>query len=190
MIEQIIAMLAAAILSTGVKLQCDSSIDTYIDTTSDTLLAYYDNSDWEDTYYEYDLPDVDTSFKAYMDYRTITDKTSEQWELQQIAETDDSGFRRIYDDYCIAVSSYYAEELCGSRLRITLEGDVVFTAIVGDIKNPDETDSLNMYHPVKNGANVIEFIVDTSVLNKEAVYHGDVSCLGFDGNIVKIERID
>lgn len=37
---------------------------------------------------EYEIPNLDTSFKAYMDYRCITDETSQQWEIQQKAWTD------------------------------------------------------------------------------------------------------
>ena len=44
------------------------------------------------------LPDVNTEFKTYMDYRTITDTSSAQYDLQQHAYTDSQGIRRVDGD--------------------------------------------------------------------------------------------
>lgn len=142
-----------------------------------------------------DIPSIDTYFKSYMDHRTITDETSPQWALQHSPHTytDDKGCRRIEDDYFVALTTYYGS--CGDRLRFTLDTDKEFTVMIGEIKNPDQTDKNNMYHPVinKDGelicANVIEFIVDTDVLDERVkTVTGDISDLGFEGNIVKIEK--
>lgn len=55
------------------------------------------SSNITNTYYEVpmeipietlDIPTCNTEFKTYMDYRCITDKTSDQYELQQFAWTD------------------------------------------------------------------------------------------------------
>ena len=45
----------------------------------------------------------ETWFKAYMDYRTITDTESVQYAMQQNAWTDDRGLRRTENDYLVAM---------------------------------------------------------------------------------------
>ena len=143
-----------------------------------------------------EVPDCDTSFKAYMDYNCITDDTTAQWELQQIAYTDEYGLRKIGTDYCVAVGSYYSETV-GERFKITLDNDSEFTVIISDLKKDEHTDSSNRYSPVydENGefysANVLEFIVDTDQLHSMVTTLGTVSYYNeFEGNIVSIEKIN
>ena len=143
-----------------------------------------------------EVPDCDTSFKAYMDYNCITDDTTAQWELQQIAYTDEYGLRKIGNDYCVAIGSYYSETV-GERFKITLDNDSEFTIIVSDLKKDEHTDSSNRYSPVydENGefysANVLEFIVDTDQLHSMVTTLGTVSYYNeFEGNIVSIEKIN
>ena len=142
-----------------------------------------------------EIPDCDTSFKAYMDYSCITDNTTIQWELQQKAYTNEYGLRKIGTDYCVAVGSYYSETV-GERFKITLENDNEFTVIISDLKKDEHTDSSNRYSPVydENGefysANVLEFIVDTDQLHSMVTTLGTVSYYDeFEGNIVSIEKI-
>ena len=145
---------------------------------------------------EYDIPDYDTAFKTYMDYRKITDKTSAQYMLQMEAYTDDMGLRKYEDHYIVAMGTYYSNNV-GDTFKITLDNDTSFNVIIGDIKANCHTDSQNMYSPVydNNGnlisANVIEFIVDTNKLDRSVTKLGTVSAYdNFKGNIVKIERTD
>ena len=142
-----------------------------------------------------EIPDCDTSFKAYMDYSCITDDTTIQWELQQKAYTNEYGLRKIGTDYCVAVGSYYSETI-GERFKITLDNDNEFTVIISDLKKDEHTDSSNRYSPVydENGefysANVLEFIVDTNQLHSMVTTLGTVSYYDeFEGNIVSIEKI-
>ena len=130
-----------------------------------------------------DIPaEVDTSFKCYMDYRTLTSTTSDQWALQQYAYTDSNGFRRFGGDYMIAVGTHYAQ-YCGQRFLITLD-DVVITAIVADIKGDGDTNSTNQYTELSDtSGNLIEFIVDVDVLPREIRFIGDVSLLGLEGEV-------
>ena len=125
-------------------------------------------------------------FKTYMDYRKITDKTSKQWNLQQLATTNEKGFRVFNGRYLVAVGTYYATEV-GKELKITLDNGFVFYAIVGDIKMDTHTDANNQYIPI-NG-NIVEFIVDTNKLDPMIKKLGDVSNLGFKGKIIKIEEV-
>ena len=131
-----------------------------------------------------------------MDYRCITDKTSAQYELQQFAWTDEDGFRRIGDDYIVAMGTYYAKNV-GDRFKITLDTDNEITVIIGDIKQDIHTDYFNQYTPIydENGiffsGNVLEFIVDTDVLPKVPRRLGTVSYFNYlKGNIKSIERIE
>lgn len=144
---------------------------------------------------EYELPDEDTYFKAYMSYRTITNKASDQYKLQQRCWTDEDGLRRQTDDFVVAMGSYYGS--VGDRFKVTLSSGNEFTVIIGDIKADKHTDSKNMYSPVYNehgkfvSANILEFIVDTSVLPKKVKLLGTVSAIDFfKGNIVSLEKIE
>lgn len=163
------------------------------------------SSNITNTYYEVpmeipietlNIPTCNTEFKTYMDYRCITDKTSAQYELQQFAWTDEDGFRRIGDDYIVAMGTYYAKNV-GDRFKITLDTDNEITVIIGDIKQDVHTDYFNQYTPIydENGiffsGNVLEFIVDTDVLPKVPRRLGTVSYFDYlKGNIKSIERIE
>lgn len=143
-----------------------------------------------------DVPTCNSEFKTYMDYRCITDKTSAQYELQQFAWTDEDGFRRIGDDYIVAMGTYYSKNV-GDRFKITLDTDNEITVIIGDIKQDAHTDYLNQYTPVydENGiffsGNVLEFIVDTDVLSEMSQVLGTVGHHDYlNGNIKSIERIE
>lgn len=145
---------------------------------------------------EYDIPNYETSFKTYMDYRCITDKASAQYMLQMEAYTDDMGLRKYEDHYIVAMGTYYSNNV-GDTFRITLDNDISFNVIVGDIKADCHTDSQNMYSPVYDedgnfvSANVIEFIVDTKKLDKSVKKLGTIEAYDdFKGNIIKIERTD
>lgn len=137
------------------------------------------------------LPDIDTSFKTYMDYRAITDTSSPQYELQQEAYTDSDGIRRVGDDVCIAVGSAYADNI-GDRLEITLESGSTFTAVVGDFKADRDTDSKHMYYPVCEGmGDVTEFIADTSKLDRQVRISGSIGSVEkYSGCITSIVPIE
>ena len=153
------------------------------------------DNDNAETLEEMQIPNCDTSFKAYMDYRCITNKASDQYKLQLSAWTDNMGLRRVDDYYLVAMGTYYSDNI-GDKFRITLEGDKTFDVMIGDIKADIHTDKNNMYSPVYNSdgsfksANVIEFIIDKKTISKKVKLWGDVSAYDeFAGNIVKIERI-
>lgn len=144
----------------------------------------------------------DTTFKAYMDYRKITDVTSAQWGLQQKAYTDNNGLRKIDDYYCVALGTFYSEK-CGEKFKISLDSGITFNAIVADIKHPDDTDKYNKFtplidnnnDPICNGngitmVNVVEFIVDENIISDYVRYtKGCVSPIGFEGNVTTMEKI-
>lgn len=149
---------------------------------------YVDNSEIETELYEsLELPQGDCSAFLYMDYRAITDTASKQWELQQSAWTDDQGFRRIGDDYCVALGTFYGQ--VGDRFRITTNRGNVYSVIMADAKG---IDSNGWYHVAGDGRiNLVEFLVTTECLPNEVTFSGDCGVLdNIGGNVVKIERID
>lgn len=150
--------------------------------------SYVDNSEIEAELYEsLELPQGDCSSFLYMDYRAITDTASKQWELQQSAWTDSDGFRRIGDDYCVALGTFYGQ--VGDRFRVTTDRGNVYTVQMADAKGYD---SNGWYHVAGNGKiNLVEFIVATECLPSEVTLHGDCGVLeNIGGNVVKIERLE
>lgn len=155
-----------------------SEVEEIIDVQEDKKLYSYNTLE---------LPtETSGEFKTYMDYRKIKDKTSKQWNLQQLATTNKKGFRVFNGRYLVAVGSYYATEV-GKELKITLDNGFVFYAMVGDIKMDMHTDANNQYVPI-NG-NIVEFIVDTNKLDPKTKKLGDISNSGFEGKIVRIEEV-
>ncbi len=135
--------------------------------------------------------EMETWFKAYMDYRHITDVCSVQYTLQQQAWTDSKGLRRIGGDYLVAMGTGWLETGCGERFLITLEGKKQITIMVGDIKADCDTDSTNRFRWCGGGANVLEFIVDTRYLAEDVKESGTVSTYEeLAGNIVEIAKIE
>jgi hypothetical protein len=140
-----------------------------------------------------EIPDGDCSSFMFMDYRALTDTSSKQWELQQYAWTDWQGFRRIGDDYCVALGTYYGE--MGDRFRVTTDKGNTYTVIEADAKGNDAVfynDYQSWYHVCGDGRlNVVEFICDTDCLDSSAWTMGDCGVLdNIGGNVVSIERID
>lgn len=129
-----------------------------------------------------------TSMKSWMDYRAITSKNSPQHKLQRQSNvyTDSEGFRRIGDDYIIAIGSYYTKEI-GVRVEIKLSSGSIFTATIGDCKADIHTDALNQKH-ISDGS-MLEFLVDSRSLNKKVKKMGDCSYANddkFKGEVVSI----
>lgn len=150
--------------------------------------SYVDNSEIEAELYEsLELPQGDCSAFLYMDYRAITDTASKQWELQQSAWTDNQGFRRIGDDYCVALGTFYGQ--VGDRFRVTTDRGNVYWIRMSDAKGGD---SNGWYHVAGDGRiNLVEFLVATECLPSEVTFSGDCGVLeNIGGNVIKIERID
>lgn len=140
------------------------------------------------TFNELDLPKgTKGGMKTFMDYRAITDESSKQYALQQLAVTDNHGFRKFQDKYIVAVGTHYAKEV-GKELIVTIGDAYEIKVVVGDIKRNKDTDVLNQYATLSG--NIIEFIVDEDKLTNKVLRTGDVSSLGLYGPITKIEEVD
>lgn len=152
------------------------------------------------------LPSIsDTSFKGYMCTHTITSKSSYQykflWSGNYDFHTDEYGILMYNDYYVVAMGSYYTDYKVGSTFRITLDSGTVFDVITGDEKADIHTDSLNMYRPKGNGrGEIVEFVIacgkEGSKCNQYTTMNsynrtlGDLSSLGFKGDVIKVEKLD
>lgn len=134
----------------------------------------------------YEVPAEETGVKTYMDYRSITSRTSAQWHLQQYAWTDDTGFRRYGELYMVAMGTYYADS-CGAVFRITLETGESFSVLISDVKADADTDGKHQH----SAGNVVEFIVDADRIPRLCRLTGDMSYAGqaFRGRIAEIEKL-
>lgn len=133
-----------------------------------------------------------TSMKTYMDYRMITNKASAQYKLQQNSDvyTDNEGFRRMNDNFMIAIGNYF-EAKVGQLVEVKLASGSKFKAIVADIKDNKHTDGENLQH-IKDGS-VLEFMIDKAKLNPTIKKMGDCSYSkenDFQGNVVSINTLD
>lgn len=153
-----------------------------------------------------DLPNIsDTSFKGYMCMHTVTATDSYQWKFLHSGDfkfhTDENGIMMYEDYYVVAMASYYTNYKVGSTFRITLDSGVVFDVITGDEKADADTDSNRMYRPKSNGrGEIVEFIIacgsegevcnNYNTMTSEHRALGNLSSLGFQGNVVKVEKLD
>lgn len=177
-LKSVIFLLTMAVSISANSLECIS----HENTSDKTIIVDPPSEDQEKTYSYYDefeLPPYSdfsvpeySGMKSYMDYRMITDKTSDQYLLQQYASNGDFGIRMIDDRYCVAIGMFSDAEI-GDKVDLILENGSTIQCIVGDFKNPIHTDANKMITVKSNCAS--EFIVSTSVLNKEAKKTGDIS---------------
>lgn len=159
---------------------------------------YTEEAETEEVYeevYEPEVSDVfsedfDSSFKAYMDYGCITDTSSVQYDMQQQAYTDPRGFRRIGDDYCVALGTGFTGG-CGERFAVYLDSGYSFTAIVSDVKADVHTDATHRYVPRgENSGNVVEFIIDSDCSDSSMLSSGNAGYYeDLSGNVTAIEPI-
>lgn len=149
-------------------------------------------------YTSLDVPYIDSSFKTWMNYKAVTNTRSDQYKfINTYGFADSEGFMRCAKDedfgieqdyYLIALGSYYGT-IIGTKYRITLDTGNVFYGVLGDCKADKHTNSTNQYIP-SNG-NIVEFIVDTSILNSKVKRLGSANCYEpLSGKVVKIEKIN
>lgn len=131
--------------------------------------AYISNE--ECSFVVYDVP-KNSGFKSYMPYTAITDKSSKQYKLQQIASTNSYGIRYVNNRYLVAIGTAFNANV-GTYVDIILTNDTVIPCIVADIKSNKHTDSSHMV--TKENGCLTEFVVDSGLLNKMVKRMGDIS---------------
>lgn len=144
----------------------------------------------ENVIIEMDVPNVNTSFKSWLHWELISDESTPQWKLQQLTITNEDGLRTYNGRFCIATSKYYGE--IGTKLNITFDTGKVSECIISELKDPNDERSVKYGHKMEDDdINIIEFILDENVVDREVLYTGDISNLNdeFKGNIVEINKI-
>ena len=112
---------------------------------------------------------------SYMDWRTITDQTSDQWKLQNWYSITDwtTGIRTVNGRYSVAVGSTVSVEK-GRYIDLYLENGTIIPCVISDTKA--DYDTWGNEGIVGNDGSVIEFIVDTDVMS--VIDIGSVSDMG------------
>lgn len=122
------------------------------------------------TYTALGVPEINSSFKSYMDYGCITSKSSPQYKyLTDWCWVDYDGFVRCdgendlgitSDYYAVAMGSYYGTEI-GTKYRVATDTGNVFYCVLVDCKANCDTNGTNQYGTDNN--DVLEFIVNTYI---------------------------
>lgn len=143
------------------------------------------------------VPNINSSWKTWMDYRKVTSKNSPQYKfIHKWGWSDSEGFMRcsgesdlgVTDDYyLIALGSYYGTTI-GTKYKITTDTGNVFYGALADCKADRHTNSTNQY---AGHNDVVEFLVNDDILNKQVRRTGNANVyMPLNGKIAKIERMD
>lgn len=125
-----------------------------------------------------------SSFKSYMEYRTITARSTNQWKLRGMCNTSERGFRMYNGRYVIAIGTGYNAP-AGTYVDVVLSSGKVLNCIVGDIKDDMDTDSSNKQCIHNNS--VVEFLSDYWTMTDTTMNMGTVGILdGFEGDVQEI----
>ena len=158
------------------------SIENNVDSE---LLLIYDGT--MEVIEKYNVPQKDHTMKSYEPYKAIHDKTSNHYLLQrQFAYTDEVGFRKVGERYCVAIGSYF-DVAIGQYFDLILENGTIIPCIKADEKDDAHTDWRNLYTSANNCCS--EFLIDTKVLAKEYQELGDVSWVFDDWKSPVVEVI-
>lgn len=117
----------------------------------------------------------DHSYKPMERYTMLTNKSSAQYKLQQVAVTNEHGFRMCKDPngewrYCVAMGTAWAggqPKDIGRCIDIYMENGAVLKCCLGDVKSTER------YGRKHN--DLVEFIVDISKVQEIVKAHGDAS---------------
>lgn len=200
-IKIIIAVIIVAVLFTGVKVvnkEKDSSKDVKVAQSVSAHETMQCEVKPVVKYTSLGVPNINSSFKSWMSYKAVTNRNSAQYKfIRAWGWVDSEGFMRCsgerdlgidQDYYLIALGSYYGTEI-GTKYKITLDTGRVFYGALADCKDNRHTNSTNQY--VSHNGNVVEFLVDSSKLNKEVRRMGSANVyMPLNGSVAKIERID
>jgi len=133
-----------------------------------------------------------SSKKPYMDYRTVTDVSSKQWELLHRKEvwTDVNGLLRFNNSYVVACGSKFGN--IGDMFMVFLQDSQgtkkTITVVMGDQKQDRHT--LDSQGWVGVNGHIFEMIVDVDRLDPTAKFTGDCNYIpGLNGEIIKIMEV-
>lgn len=148
------------------------------------------------SYTDMEVPEAPTYFKTWMDYRAITNRSSDQYKfISEYGWCDGAGFMRcsaerdlrVEDDYyLVAMGSYYGRQI-GSKYRVTLDSGRVIYVALGDLKDDRHTNSTHQYASMRD---VLEFIVYTPQLIGDVKMMGSANVyMPLNGNVSRVEKM-
>lgn len=126
-------------------------------------------------------------FKSYMDKDAITAYGSLEYKQKEAAYIDENGVACLDGRMLIAVGTGHNAPV-GSNLDVYLSSGKVLKCKVGDTKANRDTRADNIVHA--SDGSIIEFLVETSQMNRKARQMGDMSYAGMEGGIVKVVKVD
>lgn len=138
--------------------------------------------------------EIDRTWKSWMDYRTITDKTSRQYRIVNSVNCyiDENGLL-VYNDgdidyYCVAMGSYYGD--VGDKFSIQVEDGIWYNVLMAELKADQHTDVSNRYTVGEKVNCMLEFLVDSDVLDDKAKISGNINDIEeVSGKIVNIIKM-
>ena len=132
------------------------------------------------------------TFKSYMDYRTITNRSSKQYKLQHDgnAVTGAYGLRFYRGNHMVAVATKFAT--VGDLITVKLSNGKSFNAIVGDVKADNHVNDMGVHTGDANFAadgSIVEFIVDRHRLSPLISNSGNVGAIPeYSGSVMSIKN--
>lgn len=124
----------------------------------------------------------DSTFKSWLDYRSITSRNSLQYKLQGLAETNSlTGIRMLENRYLVALTGIYGD--VGDKLDVKLESGVLLEVMIGDVKSVGHD-----YCRSNNDGSIIEFIVDKNEIDDVVRVSGNFNKI-FKGKILEIRKV-
>ena len=123
-----------------------------------------------------------STFKSYMDYSTVTDRSSAQYAFLQNTYVGDYGIMMYNGCYVGALGTGYASSI-GDKFTLGFEDGQEICLYVGDFKANAHTDSSGRIAVQKN--DLLEFIVDTDYMSRDAMSAGSFNVI-FEGRVNKI----
>lgn len=125
--------------------------------------------------------DVNADFASYMDYRTLTKRTSKQYALQGLSETKELGHRTHQEKKQIATHKQYGA--IGDKITVTFEDNSQETFVIADHKA-----NTDCSHPVGDTGrtSIIEMVVDTNKVERTDIRDGEIK--RYSQKVIKIEK--
>lgn len=135
---------------------------------------------------DYLEPCSTSSAKSYMDYKTITSKTSEQWKyIEEFMKVEDGFLKDSEGNYGVALGSYFGP--IGTKYLFVLDTGIEIPVV--KIEHKDDKHVFDgCVHKIDGS--VIEFVIDSLYFEKESngyIYQGNFNNNPlFSGSIKKI----
>ena len=126
-------------------------------------------------------------FKSYMDKDCITARGSLEYSLKESATLNENGVACVDGRMLIAIGTGHGVSV-GENIDVYLTSGKVLHCKMGDTKSNRDTGPDNIVHA--SDRSIIEFIVETSCMNRKAKQMGDMSYAGYEGGIVKVVKVD